>query len=41
MCHNVPVERTAELYGVNYKTAFERRHRALTMVSGYRVLALL
>lgn len=36
MCHNVPVERTAELYGVNHKTAFERRHRALTMVSGYR-----
>ena len=36
MCHNVPVECTAELYGVNHKTAFERRHRTLTMVSGCR-----
>lgn len=36
MCHNVPVECTAELYGVNHKTAFERRRRALTIVSGCR-----
>ena len=35
MCHNVAVERTAELYGVNYKTAFERRHRELATISGY------
>lgn len=34
MRHNAPVECAAELYDVNHKTAFERRHRALTTVSG-------
>lgn len=34
MCLNAPVECTAELRGVTYKTAFEWRHRVLATVSG-------
>lgn len=33
MRHNVPVECAADLCGVNHKTAFEWRHRALTTAS--------
>lgn len=36
MRHNVPVECAADLCGVNHKTAFEWRHRALTTASGCR-----